>query len=531
MIKALLKKQLLEVFSWLYVDKKSGKSRSKNGIVIYSLLYVVLFGFLSGMFFTMALPLCGPLVTVGLGWLYFALMSLVGVAFGVFGSVFNTYSSMYLAKDNDLLLSMPIPPSTILFVRLCGVYLIGLLYELIVMIPTVIVYLIFAKLSLLSVLFSLLIPLVLSVFVLTLSCLLGFAVAAIASRLKNKSIVTVILSLAFIAGYYYVYSQAYTILQTILAEPTVFGAKVKSFLYPFYHMGLAAEGNALSMLIFTAITAALFFFTYFILSRTFIKIATAKNGGKRTKYKDKAAKAGNIGSALLKKEFLRFSASPTYMLNCGLGIVLMPIAAVALIIKSDGINELIMQLGLSNSGILPLLIVAAVCTITSLNDITAPSVSLEGKQLWLLKAYPVAAKAALHAKLKMHLILTIIPALILTVAALIIIKSTVISWVLVPLAVILFIALSALFGLFLGLKMPNLNWTDEAVPVKRSISVTVALFSGWIAVFALGGLYYAVSRFVDPEIYLCIVVVLLGVLCALLLKWINTKGATLFSEL
>lgn len=530
MIKALLKKQLLEVFSWIYVDKKSGKSRSKNGIIIYVLLYVVLFCFLGGMFFTMALPLCEPLVSAGLGWLYFALMSLMAVAFGVFGSVFSTYSSMYLAKDNDLLLSMPIPPSIILFVRLCGVYLIGLMYELIVMIPTVIVYFMFAKLSLLSVLFSLLIPLVLSVFVLTLSCILGFAVAAISSRLKNKSIVTVILSLAFIAGYYYVYSQAYTILQAILANPTALGSKVKSFLYPFYHMGLAAEGNALSMLIFTAIIAALFGLVYFILSRTFTKIATAKTGGKRTKYKEKAAKAGNIGSALLKKEFLRFVASPTYMLNCGLGIVLMPIAAVALIIKSDWMNELIMQLGLSNSAVLPLLI-AAVCMISSLNDITAPSVSLEGKQLWLLKAYPVAAKAALHAKLKMHLILSLIPALILTVAALIIIKATAIGWVLVLITVTLFIILTALFGLFMGLKIPNLNWTEETVPVKQSLSVTIALFGGWIAVIALGGLYFAISSFIAPEIYMCIVAVLLGVLCALLFRWINTKGAKLFAEL
>lgn len=531
MIKSLLKKQLLEVFSWLYVDKKSGKSRSKNGIIIYSLLYVVLFCFLGGMFFTMALPLCEPLVSAGLGWLYFALMSLIGVALGVFGSVFSTYSSMYLAKDNDLLLSMPIPPSIILFVRLCGVYLIGLMYELIVMIPTVIVYFMFAKLSLLSVLFSLLIPLILSVFVLTLSCILGFVVAAISSRLKNKSIITVILSLAFIAGYYYVYSQAYTILQTILANPAALGSKVKSLLYPFYHMGLAAEGNALSMLIFTAIIAALFGFVYFILSRSFIKIATAKNGGKRAKYKEKAAKAGNIGSALLKKEFLRFLASPTYMLNCGLGILLMPIAAVALIIKSDWINELVTLFRLSNSNILPLMIAAAVCMIASMNDITAPSVSLEGKQLWLLKAYPVAAKAALHAKLKMHLILTLIPALILTAAALIIVKATAIALVLVPLAVIMFIILSALFGLFMGLKMPNLNWTDEAVPVKRSMSVTIALFGGWIAIIALGGLYFAAASFVAPEIYLCIVVVLLGVLSALLFRWINTKGAKLFSEL
>ena len=37
---------------------------------------------------------------------------------GAFGSVFNTYSSLYLAKDNDLLLSLPIPLRVIISSRL-----------------------------------------------------------------------------------------------------------------------------------------------------------------------------------------------------------------------------------------------------------------------------------------------------------------------------------------------------------------------------------------------------------------------------
>ena len=531
MIKTLLKKQLLEVFSWFYIDRQSGKSRSKNGIILYSLLYVVLFCVLGGVFFSMAMPMCGPLVSAGLGWLYFAIMSLIGIALGVFGSVFSTYSSMYLAKDNDLLLSMPIPSSYILLVRLSGVYIMGLMYELIVMIPTLIVYFMYAKITVLSVLFTLLLPLLLSVFVLTLSCILGFVVAAISSRLKNKSIITVILSLAFIAAYYYLYSQAYRILETILANPQKVGETVKTFLFPLYHLGLAAEGNALSMLIFTAIVAAFFGLVYLVLSRSFIKIATTKSGGKRTKYKEKTVKAGNIGSALLKKEFTRFLGSPTYMLNCGLGIVLMPIAAVLLIFNSGMINEMLLETGIGNSGIVPMLIAAAVCMMSSMNDITAPSVSLEGKQLWLLKAYPVEAKSVLHAKLKMHLILSIIPALAVTVTALAVVKSSVLNWVLVPAAVVLFIILSALFGLFLGLKMPNLNWTEETVPVKQSMSVTIALFGGWVAVIALGGLYFAVSSFIAPEIYMCFAVVLFAALGALLYRWINTKGAKLFAEL
>ena len=41
--------------------------------------------------------------------IYVAVMSLIALMLGVFGSVFNTSAALYLPKDNDLLLSMPIP--------------------------------------------------------------------------------------------------------------------------------------------------------------------------------------------------------------------------------------------------------------------------------------------------------------------------------------------------------------------------------------------------------------------------------------
>ena len=75
-----------------------------------------------------------------MGWLYFAIMGLLAILLGAFGSVFNTYSGLYLAKDNDLLLSMPIPVRTIMAARLLGVYLMGLMYSGVVMLPAIIVY-------------------------------------------------------------------------------------------------------------------------------------------------------------------------------------------------------------------------------------------------------------------------------------------------------------------------------------------------------------------------------------------------------
>ena len=69
------------------------------------------------------------MTSVGMDWLYFTLMGLMAIFLGAFGSVFNTYSSLYIAKDNDFLLSMPIPVKIIMGSRLMSVYLIGLMYR------------------------------------------------------------------------------------------------------------------------------------------------------------------------------------------------------------------------------------------------------------------------------------------------------------------------------------------------------------------------------------------------------------------
>ena len=66
-------------------------------------------------------------------WLYMALMGIVSVTLGVFGSVFNTFSTLYQARDNDLLFAMPITERSVLTARLSGVYAMGLMYELFVL--------------------------------------------------------------------------------------------------------------------------------------------------------------------------------------------------------------------------------------------------------------------------------------------------------------------------------------------------------------------------------------------------------------
>ena len=240
MLKILLKKQLYELNYTFFYDRKRGKARSKatsiTYIVLYALLMIVVIG---GMFAGLSAMLCSPLTSIGLDWLYFDIMTLMALLFGVFGGVFNTYSSLYKAKDNDLMLSLPIPTRYILLSRLIGVYLMGLMFSATVMLPADIVYFIVGKPAFAGVFGSLLLTILVSVFVFILSCALGWVVAKVSSKLKSKSLIVVVLSLVFFGLYYFVCFNASELLQKLILNAAGIGESIQRLcLYPLRRRAL-----------------------------------------------------------------------------------------------------------------------------------------------------------------------------------------------------------------------------------------------------------------------------------------------------
>lgn len=531
MLKALFKKQLMEIGSYFFQDRKTGKNRSKSGIIGYSLLYAVTCVFLFGVFFYVGKMLCAPLVTIGMGWLYHAIMCLMSLALGVFGSVFNTYSTLYVAKDNELLLSLPVPPSRILTVRLFGVWFWGFFYEVLVLLPAMVVYWITAAPGAVAVIFDLFVILVLSLFILSISCILGWIVAKINGKLKSKSFITVIISLAFLGAYFYFYTQAYTLLQQLIGNADIVGKKIKGAVYPVYLMGRGAEGDALSLLLFTVIVLAVFAVIWLVLSRSFLKLASSGSGTVKRKYRETSVKIRNVSGALLSKEIRHLLSSATYMLNCCLGTLILIVIAAAAIIKRSFILEVMSSFSIGNEGIIPLIACALICMTSSMNDITAPSVSLEGKSIWLMQSLPVSAWQVLKAKLNLHLLITEIPVFICSVCLAIAINSSIYFSLMLILLPMLFTLLTASLGLAINLKMPNLNWSSETVAVKQSMGVMIALFSGWIIVIALGILYYAVYKYINTELFMLLCGIFLSVISAALLCWLKKRGSRIFEAL
>ena len=418
MLKLLLKKQLLEIFQVYFYDAKKNKARSKASTAMYFALFILLvFGLLGGIFTFLSVKLCAPLITAGMDWLYFALMGLIAVMLGAFGSVFNTYAGLYLPKDNDLLLSLPIPISALVGARLFVVYLMGLLYSVVVILPAIIVYWVIAGVSLSVVFGGLLITLLISVFVLTISCVLGWIVAKISRKLKHKSLITVLISLVVIGVYYFVYFKAQSVIQELLANAAVYGAQIKGAAYPVYLFGSVGVGDVMASVIVSAAVAVLFGLMWVLLSRSFLQIATSTGKSVRREYREMHSKQRGIDAALLCREFSRFTASPGYMLNCGLGTFLMLLCAIAVLWKGGELFAVLDAMFAETAGSVPLLLCVVLCGLASMNFMTAPSVSLEGKSLWLLQSLPVEPWRIFRAKIRMQLLLTGLPMLLCIVCS------------------------------------------------------------------------------------------------------------------
>lgn len=531
MLKALLKKQLLEILMTLFQKGKDGKRRSTGKIVLSILLFVYVFAVLFFLFVAMASQLCTPLVSAGFGWLYFALMGLVATVVGIIGSVFMTYTTLYQAKDNETLIAMPIQPSKILLSRMLSCYLLLCLFEASVMLPTGVVYWYSGFATGLQVVFFLLLMLILPLVALTLSCILGFAVAKISSYLpeNRKSFISVFVSLAFIAVYYFVYFKANQYLQMVLTNAQQIDRTVRTVLYPFYQFGMASEGHVLPLLLFCVMTFVVFGAIYALLTHSFLTLVTTKRGAAKAKFSTQQIKTSTQNGALLKKEFTHFKGSAVYMLNCGLSTAILLIAAVAAVVKASWLQSWTGTIG--DAGTIALLAAAAIALLTSMNDITAPSISLEGSSLWILQSMPIAPWSVLKAKLKLHLWLTLLPAAILAVVLSLVLSLHLLSALLLLLFTGGFVWLCAACGLCINLKMPSLNWSSETVPVKQNIGVMLALFGSWAVVLLLGGLYLALRNTLSATLFLALSTLLVGAVSTALTLWLKKRGAQIFATL
>lgn len=537
MLRVLIKSRFQALFYSLFKAKRGKKKTNLNGSGVakgigIAILAAYVIGCVLLALGSMFYQLCEPMVKGGYTWLYFSLVGMMTVALCFIGSVFTTQTQLYDAKDNELLLSMPIPPRYILASRMIMLLGLNYIYELLVVLPAVVVYCVFGKVTVLSAIVFIIGFLILPFLVMTLSCIIGWLVALITSRMRNKTIFTLVLSLGFLAAYFYIYSQMSNYMQSILENMGDIAEAVKKAFFPLYHLGVSIQdGNGISLLWFLACAILPFALIYLLLSKSFIHMATTKRGAARVVYKEKQLKVSSPKGALLRKELKHFTNSAMYMMNAALGVVFLVVGAVLLLIRQETLLATVKELKMPAEYVVPFLI-ALISGITVMNFITAPSISLEGKNLWIAQSIPVKTLDVLMAKVDMHLVVCIPPVIFASIVSIFVVKADLLEAIMLLLLPILYTIFAALFGLVLNLKFPKFDWINETVAVKQSLSGFLAMFGSWAMLILPVILYiFLFMDLVSIMTYLWIVSVLMALICLALFEYIKHRGTKIFTNL
>lgn len=290
MIRALLKKQLLELGAAFVRSSKTGKRRSRAGAFGYALLFAVLMLLVMLSFGSMALPLAVTLVPQGLDWLYFVLMELSALTVSVLASAFTSYGHLFRCRDNQQLLALPIPPGAIFAVRCGGVYLTGLIYLLLAWVPSVVCYALAAPRPGGALLAALPVALALAGVSMVLAVLLGWAVALLNRRAQHKSLVTVVGTLLFLAVYYAAFCWVSNAVEALAVDAVQAGATAGRVAAPLRLLGLAAVGNVPALLLFLALAAACMALCGKALAKPYLRLLTLEPGRAKAEYRAKTQK-------------------------------------------------------------------------------------------------------------------------------------------------------------------------------------------------------------------------------------------------
>ncbi|MBQ1451578.1 MAG: hypothetical protein IIZ22_02815, partial [Clostridia bacterium] len=213
------------------------------------------------------------------------------------------------------------------------------------------------------------------------------------------------------------------------------------------------------------------------------------------------------------------------------------IGAVFVMIKADTISGFITSKTLvamlpDVTSVVPLLPLAAVFLMASMVTITAPSISLEGRNIWILKYMPIEPRDVFESKNRLQYAVGLPGTFLLTAALCYAFKLDIMTSAFACLTALAYMLFITSFGLMLNLLMPNLEWKDETVPIKQSLPVMIIMFGGWAVVAGLGALYwFLLKEHIAAETYIKLLMWFFIIATAVTNIWIDKKGVKHWNEL
>ena len=508
------------------IGSNLNKSKVKTVLLVLLILYglgslIFSFGFL---FFNL-----GEILSqVGMVDVLLTYIFMYATFLSVIFVVIRAGSYLFHYKDYDFLASLPIKNYYVIAAKLSVMLIMIYLSVYIFTSPIIFSYLYFSGFTiykLIAIFISLLVIPLIPVIIFSFFSLL---ITYFTSKFRISKLFNVFLMFGLLLFFFYLsFSLSSNTENPLLNQQGLLGDISKYI--PTYKLFINAinNNNILALIGLILINIILIIGFIFGIQSIVHKTNQLQTKTKRRVNRKIYTKERSVVETLVKKEFKKFISVNIYVLNSGFGVILMVGGGVLSIIYQNNLNQYLTQL-INLSIPIELIIIILISFILSTIYTSAISLSLEGKNLWIIKSLPIKAKTIMFSKMLFNILLGLPFAYFFIVCLTIALNFSFIQLVLLILFVTSFSLITSSLGSIINLHFPKFSFKNETEVVKQSAGAFLGMFGGFAIILINGLLYYFLYEILSSNIMILLLAILNLILFSIITLYINKKAESLF---
>ena len=361
-----------------------------------------------------------------------------------------------------------------------------------------------------------------------IASIIAFLITNISSRSKNNNLVSIILNIGLVLIYLFISFNIQNIIMSLVENSSsIIEVTKKIYIPAYYFVDALKDINILSLLTFLIIFILPTIVFIIMFANNFNKInSKLSESYKSNDYEFKELETSKPVKALFKKDLKRYLSSSIYVMNTSIGMILLLIFSVAIIFvgyhKIATLLEIPIVVDMMKIQIIGIIVFCIVMSNTS-----CVSISIEGKNLWILKCLPIDEMDIFKSKILLNIFLTIPISLISFLVIGIKLSFELKTIILVMIFIVLISIFSAVLGLFINLLYPKLEFTSDVQVVKQGASVIINMISSllYVAIFVGIGYIFKITNF---EVFLVISNIITFISILGMYNILKCKGVELF---
>ena len=483
-------------------------SKKKSKKIAFLLLIGIMYAIVMAMFISIIVSLSDLFLYVPfMAQMFYFFVLMTAAIIVLFFGIVHLVAVLYLSKDTDFYSMLPVKPATVFTAKLTYVYLSETAIVAAIALPLLIAFGIVAKMWVWFYVISIATLLIVPVLPLVVAAIVAVPVMLIASRLKNRNVISLIFYLVLFGGVfalyiYFIYtSSSGAVTPEEMSEMLNALQAVFNVLYPYQVLSAAACGlpmyglnlgasTVVGIVIFLAISAALLAIIWILAKFMYARSVKANNQTDSSKVKKGEFRTTSGTRALIKREYISSLRTTQIAFQC-YAVMLLPVI-MAVIFGFMSRNAYSVDAGMDASfytGFFRLITYCVMCAVfATLGNGASTTFSREGEAMVSLKVLPVNIKTIFKAKVVAWLFLAV-PIAIVTVLVFSLMNFAWQDMLLALFSLVPIVIAFVIFGALWDLSSPKLKWTDPMQAVKHNMHVLggqiLAMASGLVIIIIM----------------------------------------------